>query len=159
FCYGSVWGWTSRCYGYGYGFGFGYTYYRPRPFFRPRPYVFGRPFIGVGLAVRTNAYVIPRDRSRFEPTQPRPRSTFSEPRFVEPRARELPRVQPRGWDSPRPNVSRGSSGTREAPSGRSSGGRESSGSGRSFGGGRSSGGGGSFGGGARPSSGGGRSSG
>src|SRR5438105_5774979 len=166
FCYGSVWGWTSRCYGYGYGFGFGYTYYRPRPFFRPRPYVFGRPFIGVGLAVRTNAYVIPRDRSRFEPTQPRPRSTFSEPRFVEPRARELPRVQPRGWDTARPNVSRGSSGTRETPSGqsfggnggRSSGGRESSGGGRSFGGGRSSGGG-SFGGGARPSSGGGRSSG
>ena len=153
-------------YGYGYGFGFGYTYYRPRPFFRPRPYVFGRPFIGVGLAVRTNAYVIPRDRSRFEPTQPRPRSTFSEPRFVEPRARELPRVQPRGWDTARPNVSRGSSGTRETPSGqsfggsggRSSGGRESSGGGRSFGGGRSSGGG-SFGGGARPSSGGGRSSG
>ena len=161
FCYGSAWGWTSRCYGYGYGFGFGYTYYRPRPFFRPRPYVFGRPFIGVGLAVRTTPnYVIPRDRSRFASTQPRPRSTFSEPRIVEPRAREVPRVQPRGWDTPRPNVSRGSNGgTREAPSGRSSGGRESSGGGRSFGGGRSSGGGGSFGGGARPSSGGGRSGG
>ena len=160
FCYGSVWGWPSRCYGYGYGFGFGYTYYRPRPFLRPRTYVFGRPFIGVGLAFRTTPnYVIPPDRSRFASTQPRPRSTFSEPRFVEPRARELPRIQPRGWDTPRPNVSRGSSGTREAPSGRSSGGRESSGSGRSFGGGRSSGGGGSFGVGARPSSGGGRSSG
>src|SRR5205823_560662 len=132
---------------------------RPRPFLRPRTYVFGRPFIGVGLAVRTTPnYVIPRDRSRFASTQPRPRSTFSEPRIVEPRARELPRVQPRGWDTPRPNVSRGSSGTREAPSGRSSGGHESGG-GRSFGGGRSSGGGGSFGGGARPSSGGGRSSG
>ncbi len=152
FCYNTFWGWTPRCYGY--GFGFGYTFYRPRPyvFYRPRPYVFG----GVFIAGRTNTnYVIPRDRQRFVPTQPRPRDTFSGggPHFVEPR------------------VSRGSGGSgggsHEAPSarssggGRSSGGRESFGGGRSVGGGRSSGGRGSFGGGGgtRASGGGGRSSG
>src|SRR6267378_6228914 len=118
FCYNTFWGWTPRCYGY--GFGFGYTFFRPRPyiFYRPRPYVFG----GVFLAGRTNPnYVIPRNRPRYVPTQPRPRDTFSggSPHFAEPR------------------VSRGSSGgSRQAPSGRSSG------SGRSFGGGRTSGGGG-----------------
>ncbi|HYT62729.1 MAG TPA: DUF4384 domain-containing protein [Gemmatimonadales bacterium] len=131
FCYNTFWGWTPRCYGY--GFGFGYTFYRPRPYV----------FRGVFIAGRTNSnYVIPRDRPRFVPTQPR--------------TRELPRVQPQ--------VSRGSrGGSRESPSGggrsfgggRSSGGRESVGAGRSFGGGRSSGGGGSFGGGARASGGGG----
>src|SRR2546425_1164086 len=162
FCYNTFWGWTPRCYGY--GFGYGYT------FFRPRPYVFG----GVFIAGRTNTnYVIPRNRPRFVPTQPRPRDTFSGggPHFVEPRTRELPRVQPRGWDTGRPNVSRGSSGgSREAPSarssgggggGRSSGGHESfgggraSGSGRSIWGGRTSGGGGWFGGGGRAGGGGG----
>ena len=145
FCYNTFWGWTPRCYGY--GFGFGYTFFRPRPyiFYRPRPYVFG----GVFLAGRTNPnYVIPRNRPRYVPTQPRPR--------------DLPRVQPGGWDTGRPNVSRGSSGgSREARGGRSSGGHESfgggrsSGSGRSFGGGRSSGGSFSGGGGARASGGGG----
>jgi hypothetical protein len=131
FCYNTFWGWTPRCYGY--GFGFGYTFFRPRPyiFYRPRPYVFG----GVFLAGRTNPnYVIPRNRPRYVPTQPRPRDTFSGggggPHFVEPR------------------VSR-SGGSREARGGRSSGGHES------FGGGRSSGGSFSGGGGARASGGGG----
>src|SRR6267143_1370605 len=74
FCYNTFWGWTPRCYGY--GFGFGYTFFRPRPyiFYRPRPYVFG----GVFLAGRTNPnYVIPRNRPRYVPTQPRPRDTSS----------------------------------------------------------------------------------
>src|SRR6266566_1962067 len=132
-------------YHFGFGIGFGYPYgygcgYFCNPFsdpfcykfYRPRPYVFR----GVFIAGRTNTnYVIPRDRPRYVPTQPRPRDTFSGPHFVEPR------------------VSRGSGGgSHESPSARSSGGgrssgRESFGGGRSLGGGRSSGGRGSFGGG------------
>jgi hypothetical protein len=128
FCYDPFW---SRCYG------FGYSYYRPyrssfyRPFwFNPGGGSWGRTF---------GKYVIPdRNRDRFVPVEPRPRSSAPsgfglrdrQPprRMVEPgapRAREggrptlaprdrgaPPRItpsQPRGSRS-RPSVSRGSNG-------------------------------------------------
>ncbi|MFN2571144.1 MAG: DUF4384 domain-containing protein [Gemmatimonadales bacterium] len=70
FCYDPVWSWSASCYGFGsgFGFGFGYSYYRPRSYF-------GRPYLGGGFGSRGGTrFVIPQDRGRFVPIQPRPRT-------------------------------------------------------------------------------------
>ena len=126
FCYDSFWG---SCYRY--GFRYGYSYYRPYRFY-------SRPFTYAWGTGRTfGRFVIPdRNRDRFVPVQPRPRSGASDgflvrdrqpaTRSVEPRAREggrpsiaprdrsgTPKIapaRPRSACGSRPSVSRGPSG-------------------------------------------------
>ncbi|HEX9610807.1 MAG TPA: DUF4384 domain-containing protein [Gemmatimonadales bacterium] len=111
FCYDPFWGWSglrSACYPY--RFGYSSIYFG-------RPYVYGRTFSGGGFVSRNGGsrFVMPRDRVRVTPIEPRRRaesvSTGSRVRSVEPRARapRRPAVTPRGREGGRsPSVSRGS---------------------------------------------------
>jgi len=130
FCYDPFWGWSglsSACYPYRFGYSSGYF---------GRPYVYGRTFWGGGFVGRSGGsrFVMPRDRVRVTPIEPRRRaesvSTGDRVRSVEPRARapRRPAVAPRGREGGRsPSVSRGSvRGSR--PGARPSGNRGSGGS-------------------------------
>jgi hypothetical protein len=125
FCYDPFWrwsGWSSACNAY--GFGYSSLYFG-------RPYVYGRTFWGGGFVSRGGGsrFVMPRDRVRVTPIEPRRRAesvnTGNRARSVEPRARapRPPAVAPRGRVGGRsPSVSRGSvRGSR--PAGRPSGSR------------------------------------
>jgi hypothetical protein len=128
FCYDPFWSWSARCYGSGFGFGYGYSFYRP--------YVYGRPYFGGGFADRGGSrFVIPRNRDRFTPVEPRPRGGSE----VSPRSRDWggqPQIAPRErggrtWSGGRssggrPSVSRGG-GAVSRPAARPSGGRGNSG--------------------------------
>jgi hypothetical protein len=90
FCYDPFWGssgWSSACN----AFGFGYS-----SLYFGRPYGYGRTFWGGGFVSRRGGsrFVMPRDRVRVTPIEPR---------------RRAPAVAPRGREGSRsPSVSRGS---------------------------------------------------
>ncbi len=110
FCFDPFWG--TRCYRRGFGFGLGFPVYRP---YRHYPYVFNTT-LGAGFAGRGGQhFVIPTNRGRYSPVQPRPRADGRS--FVSP-PRAMPRFSGGRSSGSRPSV-RSFGGSR----GRSGGGR------------------------------------
>jgi hypothetical protein len=106
FCYDPFWGYGAfACpgygyrYGYGYGYGFGGFYYRTPRFYRQPFYV---------RSQTAPRFIMPRDRVRVTPIEPRTRSRSVE-RSPAPRvSMPAPRASGRGWSRPAP-ASRGTS--------------------------------------------------